>query len=116
MIPFQKGSPYLADINQLIGLATQMGLVFGHFDKAVSNATKCGTWQDIQASHQDYNRRDGLSLKLSNMYGILALLSVGWTGALIILILEVCFLRKEEEKVKYPADKTAWQGPSPENY
>ena len=116
MIAFQKGSPYLADMNQLIGLATQMGLVFGHFDKAVSNATKCGTWQDIQASHQDYNRRDGLSLKLSNMYGILALLSVGWTGALIILILEVCFLRKEEEKVKYPADKTAWQSPSPENY
>ena len=68
----------MADMNHLIGLANQMDLVHGFFEQAVSNASKCGTWQDIQASHQAENNRVVLSLK--NIYGMLALLAIGLTG------------------------------------
>ena len=95
----------MADINQLIGLTNQMGLVLGNFDKAVSNATKCGTWEDIQASHQVYYRRDVLSL--SNIYGTLALLMVGLTGAIIILILEGCFFCISAKNMKNSAHQVA---------
>ena len=91
----------MADINQLIGLANQMGLVFGNFDKSVSNATKCGTWEDVQASH----RRDVLSL--SNIYGTLALLMVGLTGSLIILILEGCLFCISSKNMKNSAHQVA---------
>ena len=77
-------------MNLLIGLANQMGLVKGIFDLAVSNATNCGTWQDIEASHQAYNSKDMLTL--GNFYGTLAFLVIGLTVALIIFLMESCFL------------------------
>ena len=91
----------MADINHLIGLANQMGLVHGIFNKAVSNATKCTTWQDIQASHQAYNSRVQLSLR--NIYGTLALITTGLTGAFILLLLEGCFLCISAKSLKNSA-------------
>ena len=68
---FQKDSPYLEDMNILIGMANQMGLVHGIFDKAVYNATKCKTWQSIEASHMAFGHT--VVLKLDDIYGILSL-------------------------------------------
>ena len=77
-------------MNHRITLANQMGLVKGVFDMAVSNATNCGTWQDIEASHQAYHSKDVLTL--GNFYGTLAFLAIGLTVALILSLMESCFL------------------------
>ena len=37
---FQKESPYLEDVNELIELAQQMGLINAQIQKYVPNATK----------------------------------------------------------------------------
>ena len=97
----------MADINQLIGLANQMGLVHGIFEKAVSNATKCTTWQDIQASHQAYNSRVVLSLR--SIYGTLALLTTCLTGAFIVLLMEGCCLSISAKNLKNSAHRLAWR-------
>ena len=95
------------DMNHLIGLANQMDLVHGFFEQAVSNASKCGTWQDIQASHQAENDRVVLSFK--NIYGMLALLAIGLTGALIMLLLEGCFLCLSSRCLNNSPQRLAWR-------
>ena len=47
---FQKGSPYIQDVNRLIGLSGQMGMM----DVAafLANSTKCDMWSEIKASHK----------------------------------------------------------------
>ena len=79
----------MADINHLIGLANQMGLVKGIFDMAVSNSSNCDTWQDIEASHQAYHSKDVLTL--GNFYGTLAFLAFGLTVAFLSFYMESCF-------------------------
>ena len=78
-------------MNHLIALANQMGLVKGIFDMAVSNATNCGTWQDIEASHRAYHSKAVLTL--DNLYGTLAFLAIGLIVALFLSFIESCFLR-----------------------
>ena len=77
----------MEDMNRLIGLATQMGLVHGIFDQVVRNATKCATWQDIQASHTASGGT--VVVELDNTYGILSLLGIGLAGSLVIFLAEV---------------------------
>ena len=52
----QKESPYLDDVNELIELAHQMGLIDAQIKKYVSNATECMTWSAVQASHAKNGR------------------------------------------------------------
>ena len=79
----------MEDVNTLIALANQMGLVHGYFDKAVPNATKCSTWEDIQASH----RVAGLQvMELKSIYGMLAFLGIGLGASLIIFFGEASML------------------------
>ena len=80
MFTFQKKSPYLEDVNKLIGLASQMGLVHGIFSKYVTNATKCSTWEDIKASHRASDHT--VVVELGNIYGMLSLLAIGLTMAM----------------------------------
>ena len=55
--------------------------------KAVHNATKCWTWQDIEASH--IKAVDGsVVVRLDDTYGILSLLAIGLSGAVTILLAE----------------------------
>ena len=79
----------MEDVNTLIALANQMGLVHGYFDKAVPNATKCSTWEDIQASH----RAVGLQvMELERIYGMLAFLGIGLGASLITFLGEASML------------------------
>ena len=62
--------------------------VYGPHPKAVHNATKCGTWQDIEASHMTASGRSEVVVRLDNTYGILSLLAIGLSGAVTILLAE----------------------------
>ena len=70
----QKGSKILKDANHLIHLAKQMGLIEGQVEAALPNATKCTSWQDIQASHV---AAEHASLTIKAFYGCLILLVLG---------------------------------------
>ena len=49
-LSFQKGSPYIQDVNRLIGLSGQMGMM--DVTAFLANSTKCDTWSEIKASHK----------------------------------------------------------------
>ena len=65
-----------------------MSNVYGPHPKAVHNATKCGTWQDIEASHIKAAGRSEVVVRLDDTYGILSLLAIGLSGAVTILLVE----------------------------
>ena len=54
--------------------------------KAVSNATKCETWEDIQASHSASGR--SVVVMLDDTYGIWSLLAIGLTASVVIVLVE----------------------------
>ena len=86
----QKGSPYLDDVNQLLGLAHQMGLLRefdNFFQTSLPNVTKCSTWQDIQASHMALVEK--AVIKVEDIYGITSLLVIGISGGLLIFFVEI---------------------------
>ena len=87
----QKSSPYLDDVNELLGLAKQIGLLReldDFFRTSLPNVTKCSTWQDIQASH--IASVEKAVIKLEDTYGIMSLLLIGTSGGLLIFFAEIC--------------------------
>ena len=81
--PLQKGSPYIEDVNRLIRLSVQMGLMdVGPF---VQNSTKCDSWNDILVSHKSAHT---VELKLSDIYGMISLLLLGLLVAMASFIME----------------------------
>ena len=82
----QKQSPFLDDMNNLIHLAQQMGLLEMGYQKYQPNATKCQTIQDVYKSHAENNEK--VRVKLSDVYGILSLLGLGFGLAVITVIAE----------------------------
>ena len=54
--------------------------------KAVSNATKCETWEDIQASHSASGR--DVVVMLDDTYGIWSLLAIGLSASVVIVLVE----------------------------
>ena len=81
----QKESPYLDDVNELIQLAHQMGLIDAHW--YVPNATACMTWPAVQASHAENGKT--VTFKFGDLIGILLLISMGLGGALLSCIAEM---------------------------
>ena len=75
----------------MIDMSYSMGLSLRkRYDDFLPNVTKCSTWQDVKASHKvDY---DEMVIKLDDISGILIILAVGLSGAMIIMIAE-CFVR-----------------------
>ena len=55
-LSFQKGSPYIQDVNRLIGLSGQMGMM--DVTAFLANSTKCDTWSEIKASHKGPSMKD----------------------------------------------------------
>ena len=80
---FQKGSPYIEDVNRLIRLSVQMGLM--DVRPFVQNSTKCDTWNEILASHKSAHT---VELKLSDIYGMISLLSLGLLVTMASFIME----------------------------
>ena len=84
---FQKESPYLEDVNELIELAHQMGLIDAQIQKYVPNATKCMTWPSVQASHREHDKT--VVFKVDDLLGILVLIGMGLGGALMTWVGEM---------------------------
>ena len=77
----------MEDVNELIELAHQMGLIDAQINKYVSNATKCMTWPAVQASHTENDQT--VVFKIEDLFGILVLISMGLGGALMTWIAEM---------------------------
>ena len=82
----QKGSPFLEEVNQLIDLANQMGLIEGLFAQTVHNRTKCDTWNEIHDSHME--GREKVVIGFNAIHGLMILLVVGLSVALLIFMME----------------------------
>ena len=83
----QKESPYLDDVNELIDLGNQMGLIENEIKKKVPNATHCLTWNAVQDSHM---RKDQNAVfHLEDMYGTIILFCFGLGAAIMTLLAEL---------------------------
>ena len=87
---FQKQSPILDDMNSLIHLARQMGLIDMSYYNNMPNATKCKTISDVYESHRETDRT--VTVELNDILGMLVLLGLGVGGALITFIAETIFV------------------------
>ena len=98
-------------MNQLIGLAHQLGLLRefdNFFETSLPNVTKCSTWQDIQASHMTAEKT---ILKLEDVYGIISFLIIGTSVGLLIFLAEIfapVAMKSRLEKTQMPRAETAW--------
>ena len=96
---FQKGSPYLDDINYLIGLQDQMGDSIGSKSNRLwPNTTKCTTWNKVQKSQleQDPN----VVITFEDISGLLLVLAVGLMGAMVFISVELvvkAFKKNDDE-------------------
>lgn len=75
------------DVNSLINLAKQMGLIDVSYYNHMPNATKCNTIKDIYQSHVD----DLVILEIDDIYGMLTLLALGFGGGLVLFSSEMLF-------------------------
>ena len=89
-VMFQKQSPYLDDMNWIIDSAKDMGLIEMIFYKHLPNATKCDTSHEVFQSHGYSNQ---VILELNDIHGMLILLGLGLSGALICFIAEIFHFR-----------------------
>ena len=83
---FQKESPFLEDMNTLIQIAKQMGLIEMSYFKHLPNATKCKTLNDVYESHAKLDHK--VAVEVNDIFGTMILLGFGLAGALFILIAE----------------------------
>ena len=83
----QKESPYLDDVNELIELAHQMGLIDSVIKMYVPNATECMTWPAVQGSHAENGKT--VTFKFGDLIGVLLLISMGLGGALLSCVAEM---------------------------
>ena len=85
---FQKQSPFLDDMNSIIHIAKQIGLIHQSYYSYLPNATKCNTIADVFKSH----RRDKVIVEMNDIYGMLVLLGLGMGLALITFTAESILL------------------------
>ena len=89
-VVFQKQSPHLDEMNSLIDMAKQMGLIHMSYYNLLPNATKCNTIGDVYKSHAEQNQT--VIVKVNDIYGMLVLLGLGVGGALLVFIAEIVLL------------------------
>ena len=77
---FQKGSGILNEVDYLINMAKQMGLIGAQINAALPNANKCSSWQNIQASHVS---TEHAPLTMKAFFGSLSLMAFGVGVSLI---------------------------------
>ena len=86
----QKQSPFLDDMNKLIQLAKQIGLIHRSYYNHLPNATKCKTMRDVYASHAE--QTNTVIVDVNDIYGMLALIAIGVCMALIAFMTEQIIL------------------------
>ena len=102
---FQIGSPYLEDVNELIHLANQMGIIDAKLQTYYPNAFNCLTRTAVEETNikQSKSRR---VLKIEHISGILLIiLSIGLGGALVVFLGEciaykMCFKKDPSKENK----------------
>ena len=82
----------MEEVNQLLDIANQMGLVDGLFKQTVPNSTKCATWHDIEASHMSKDSKKVLSF--DDIFGMMILLFIGISSALLVSMAEKIIIWK----------------------
>ena len=88
----------MKEVNQLIDLATQMGLIEGLFEETVQNRTKCRTWSDIYESHME--KREDVAIGFDAIKGLMILLSIGLTMALVVFVGEHIAYRRVQRQMR----------------
>ena len=86
----QKQSPFLDDMNELIQLAKQIGLIHMSYYNHLPNATKCKTIGDVYVSHAEQNHT--VIVDVNDIYGMLVLIGIGVCMALIAFVTENAIL------------------------
>ena len=76
----------MEDVNYLIDLAAQMGLIDASISNALPNGTKCNTWHDVQASHMADDHK--IVLMFKDVYGMMCLLGLGCVVSLVAFAIE----------------------------
>ena len=84
---FQKRSPFLEDMDNLIHLAKQIGLIHRSYYNHLPNATECKTITDVYKSQTEKNHI--VIVEVNDIYGMLVLLGLGVGGALLTFIAEM---------------------------
>ena len=87
----QKGSPYLEDVDNLIDLAAQAGLIDASIRRALPNGTKCNTWQDVRASHMADGHK--IVVTFEDVYGMMGLLGFCSVASLVAFAVEKMITR-----------------------
>ena len=77
----------MEDVNELIELAHQMGLIDAKIQNYVPNATKCMTWPSVEVSHTENYKT--VVFKFDDLLGVLVLIAMGLGGALMTWIAEM---------------------------
>ena len=89
----------MEEVNQLLDLANQMGLIKGLFEQTVHNKTKCSTWNYIYESHME--KRENVVLGFDAIRGMTILLLIGLSGALLVFVIEpMAHLTAQEQVVR----------------
>ena len=80
-------SPYLHDVNELIHLANQMGLIDEKLERYYGNASNCITRDAVKATNIRKSQLRRV-LQIEDIYGILITLPIGLGGALVVFTAE----------------------------
>ena len=75
------------DANELIGLANQMGFFDDKVQKYTPNASRCLTKSAIRETNKEKHGQKRV-LRLTDIYGMLLILSLGLAGALLAFLAE----------------------------
>ena len=78
----------MQDANFLTQLSLEMGLTKERvLEKPLPNATKCGSWTHVKATHRNKDRL--VVINYDDIYGMLIILAVGLSGSLVIFAGEI---------------------------
>ena len=78
----------MEDFNNLGGIRKQMGSSFqNEMKRKLPNSTKCSTWNEVEQSHTMEDPR--VVVQLEDIYGMMILLAVGLSGAVVVLTMEL---------------------------
>ena len=82
------GSPYLDDMNYLIGLQYQIGdSLESRIGRVSPNMTKCITWNKVRKSQMEQDQN--VVITFEDISGLLLVLAVGLIGAMLFILVEL---------------------------
>ena len=65
----------------------------------IPNSTNCMTWQDVKASHETDSPE--VVINIDDIYGMVILLAMGLSGAMVALTLELLIKAQKERSMNH---------------